>query len=280
MAKTENPPLCLCLGYGYVAQSFAEELRAREWRVIGTRRVAASPDIIGFDGELASAPLEDAFATAAAVLISIPPGSTGDPALSALADCAVRADAWLGYLSTTAVYGDLGGGWAFEDGPYGPAEPRGRARLAAEAGWRARGAQVFRLAGIYGPRRSALDRVRDGDAQRIIKPGQVFSRIHRDDIVSALLASLDRPCPGAVFNLCDDAPAPPQDVIAHAAALIGVPPPPETPIEEAQLSPLAASFYVGNRRVANARAKAMLGWRPLYPSYREGLAAILYAETR
>jgi nucleoside-diphosphate-sugar epimerase len=274
-----KPPLCLCLGYGYVAQAFGAGLRARGGRVIGTRRAGQGRDIMAFDGGAASPALREAFSAASVILVSIPPGRGGDPTLTALADASTQPNAWIGYLSTTAVYGDLGGGWAFEDGPFGPREPRGQARLDAEAGWRARGAQVFRLAGIYGPGRSPFDRLRAGDAQRIIKPGQVFSRIHRDDIVSALRASLDLPQPGAVYNLCDDAPTPPQDVIAFAAGLIGAPCPPDTPIGQAHLSQLAASFYAGNRRVSNARAKAALGWRPAFPSYREGLAAVLAAES-
>jgi len=202
-------------------------------------------------------------------------------------DIASRRElAWIGYLSTTGVYGDRQGGWVDEESALRPTGERGRRRVAAEAGWRALGqraglpAHVFRLAGIYGPGRSAFDALRAGRAQRIEKPGHVFSRIHVADIVQVLHASMARPRAGAIYNLCDDDPAAPADVIAHAAALLGVAPPPIVPFAEAKLSEMARSFYDDNKRVRNDRIKQELGVRLTYPDYRAGLAAILAAERR
>jgi nucleoside-diphosphate-sugar epimerase len=186
---------------------------------------------------------------------------------------------WAGYLSTTGVYGDCGGAWVDEDSPLAPNVERARRRVEAEQAWRAAGLplHIFRLAGIYGPGRSAIDSVRAGTARRIVKPGQVFSRIHVEDIAQSVLASLDHPRPGAVYNLCDDDPAPPQEVIAYACRLLGVAPPPEIPWQQAlaTLSPMALSFYADSKRVRNDRMKAELGVTLAYPSYREGLRAIL-----
>lgn len=267
----------LCLGYGYVAHAFAASLAEAGWTLLKTRR-APSPGVIAFADGKVNDELRHALRAADAVLVSIPPDADGDPGLKAVEAAGLKPGAWVGYLSTTGVYGDRGGGWVCEDSALAATAARSVRRIAAERGWARHGAQLFRLAGIYGPGRSALDRLRAGDAQRIIKPGQVFSRIHVDDIVSALRLSMTHPAPGRAYNLCDDEPAPPQDAIAFAAHLLGVPPPPETPFDAATLSPMAASFYADNRRVSNARAKAELGWRPRYPSYREGLTAILAAE--
>ena len=193
-----------------------------------------------------------------------------------------------GYLSTTGVYGDHGGGWVDEGAALTPATERGRARVAAEAEWAAladrTGAalHVFRLAGIYGPGRGPFAKVRAGTARRIVKPGQVFSRIHVDDIAAVLLASIDRPADaadgGRVYNVCDDDPAPPQDVLAHAAHLLGLPPPPAVDFAEADLSPMARSFYAESKRVRNDRIKAELDVRLRHPTYRDGLAALLAQE--
>lgn len=263
----------VCLGYGYVAQGLARTL-GPAWEVQGTHRDRP----LCFDGATVSDELRDAVAGADAVLASIPPDDAGDPAFRLLADV-LPAGAWLGYLSTTGVYGDRNGGWAFEDDPPTPSSTLSARRVLAETQWRARGAHVFRLPGIYGPGRSALDRVRAGDAQRVVKPGLVFSRAHVDDIAAALAASMARPDPGRIYNIVDDEPAPPQDVITCAAQLLGVDPPPEIAFDDARLSPQAARFYADNKRVSNARAKAELGWTPLYPSYREGLAAIRAEES-
>ena len=211
----------------------------------------------------------------------MPPDEAGDPVL----DCYAKAIAglgteWIGYLSTTGVYGDRAGGWVDEASDLRPAGERGRRRVAAERGWldlweqSGRPAHLFRLAGIYGPGRGPFEQVRAGTAKQVIKPGQVFSRIHVHDIVQVLEASMARPNPGAIYNVCDDDPAPPQDVIAEASRLLGLAPPPEIPFETAALSPMARSFYEESKRVSNRRIKEELGVRLRYPSYREGLAAL------
>jgi len=284
----------LSLGHGYSAQALAARLRPAGWQVIGTGRspdrlaaiAASGAEPLAWPG----APLAPALARATHLLCSVPPGPAGEPVLAAaggaLADA--RHLAWAGYLSTTAVYGDHAGGWVDETTPPAPSTARGRARLAAEEGWRALARRtgwplaIFRLAGIYGPGRGPFARLRDGSARRIIKPGQVFGRIHVDDIAAALAASIGRPpAPGttAVYNLCDDDPAPPGDVLAHAAALLGLPPPPAVAWEDAApaMSAMARSFYSESKRVRNDRVRRELGLRLAYPTYREGLAAILAA---
>ena len=196
-----------------------------------------------------------------------------------------EALAWLGYLSTTGVYGDRGGGWVDETSRLQPTGDRGRRRVAAEQGWldlwnrRGVPVHIFRLAAIYGPGRSAFDALRAGTARRICKPGQVFSRIHVEDLANVLIASMERPRPGAVYNVCDDDPAPPAAVVGYAAELLGIEPPPLVPIEAAGLSPMARSFYDDNKRVANGLIKTELGVTLRYPDYRAGLAAILAEET-
>jgi dTDP-4-dehydrorhamnose reductase len=222
-----------------------------------------------------------ALADSDAILVSAPPEAAGDPVLPRLADAIAASRAgWIGYLSTIGVYGDRGGAWVEEGDAPAPASPRSRRRLEAEEAWLALGArtgkavQVFRLAGIYGPGRSAIDQLRAGTARRIVKPGQVFNRIHVDDIARVLSASLERPRPGAIYNVADDEPAPPQDVVAHAAALIGVEPPPETPFDPAAMTPMAASFYAESKRARNRLIREELGVELAYPTYREGLAVI------
>lgn len=274
----------LSLGHGYCAEALARRLLPEGWRVIGTTRDPARAAAIaaaGVEPLVLPAPLAPALAAATHVLVSAAPDASGDPFLADQgAAIAAARPVWVGYLSTTAVYGDHAGGWVDETTPPAPTTARGRARLAAEAAWRATGlpVHIFRLAGIYGPGRSPFEKLRAGTAQRIVKPGQVFSRIHVDDIAAVLAASIAAPAPGTVYNLCDDEPAPPQDVIAHAAALLGLPPPPEVPWVEAEagLSPMARSFYAESKRIRNDRIKA-LGVRLAYPTYREGLAAILAA---
>lgn len=217
-----------------------------------------------------------------AVLVSVPPGATGDSVLAAFGEVLARALRlrWIGYLSTIGVYGDHGGGWVDEAAPPRPVSARSRERVDAEQAWLALGqasgkaVQVFRLAGIYGPGRSAFDKLADGTAKRLVKPGQVFNRIHVDDIAAVLAASLDRPRAGAIYNVTDDEPAPPQDVVACAAQLAGVPPPPEVPFEGAELTPMARSFYGENKRVRNTLIRDELGVRLAYPTYREGLASL------
>jgi nucleoside-diphosphate-sugar epimerase len=281
-----------CFGLGYVAVALCRSLRAEGWQVAGTtrdpaRRAALADEgieLFGFDGAEPMADPERALAGATHVLTSIPPGEDGDPVLGhhgghLLAGAGLT---WAGYLGTTGVYGDRGGDWVDESAPPAPTMPRTRRRVAAEGHWLASGlpAHVFRLAGIYGPGpgRNALESVRAGRARRIVKPGQVFGRIHVDDIVQTLRASTLRPNPGAIYNLADDLPAPPQDVITHAALLLGVEPPAAVPFDQAELSPMARSFYGDCRRVANDRIKEELGVSLRHPTYREGLAAILAAE--
>jgi nucleoside-diphosphate-sugar epimerase len=279
----------LCFGLGYSARVLAGRLGDDGWRVTGTSRDPQEPDCRCFDRDT---PLpSSAFAGVSHILVSIPPDAlgppegSGDPALDRHADdiAALPGLAWLGYLSTTGVYGDRAGGWVDENSELRPSGPRGRRRVAAEAGWqglwRRRGVPVhiFRLAAIYGPGRGAFDALRAGTARRIAKPGQVFSRIHVDDLAGVLAASIARPRPGAVYNVCDDEPAAPEAVVAHAASLLGLPGPPLVPFEAAGLSPMARSFYDDNKRVRNALIKKELGVRLRYPNYRAGLAAILAA---
>jgi len=272
-------------GLGYSARVLARRLAARGFAVAGTARTPEQAARLAREGVAThvfsrAAPLPpEALAGTTHLLASIPPDEAGDPALDLHAgDIARLPDlAWAGYLSTTGVYGDRGGDWVDEDSPLAPSGARGARRVAAEAGWRALHAHVFRLAGIYGPGRSALDQLRAGTARRIVKPGQVFSRIHVADIATVLEASIARPEPGAVYNVCDDEAAPPQDVVAFAASLLGVPPPPEIAFADAAptMSPMALSFFADNRRVANRRIKERLGVRLAYPDYRAGLTAIL-----
>lgn len=268
-------------GLGFSGRVIARRLVEAGWEVTGTTRSGEAVEcpgirVLPFDREH-PLPL-DCLDGIDAVLCSVPPDGEGDPVLDRM-EGAIRAasPAWIGYLSTTGIYGDHGGGLVDEDTPPNPSLDRSRRRLAAETGWRELGAHVFRLAGIYGPGRSAVDTVRAGQARRVVKPGQVFSRIHVEDIAAAVLASLAKPRPGAVYNLCDDDAAPPQEVIAYACDLLGVEPPPEMAWEEARtaLSPMALSFYADNKRVDNGRMKRELGVRLLYPTYREGLRSCL-----
>lgn len=279
----------LCFGLGFSGKALAARLGAKGWRITGTSRGAEGAAAIAalgynalvFDG-MTPLPAR-AFKEVTHIVVSIPPDTGGDPVLLHHAkDLAVRASEikWFAYLSTTGVYGDHGGGWVSEESALTPNTERGQRRLDAENGWlalhRRHGlpVHVFRLAGIYGPGRNQLVSMLDGTAKRIIKPGQVFSRIHVDDIAAVLEASMARPNPGAAYNVCDDEPCPPQDVAAFAAELLDLPVPPAIPFDEAQLSPMARSFYADSKRVSNARIKRELGVKLRYPSYREGLAAL------
>lgn len=280
-------PRLFCFGYSFSAAFLARRLRPRGFRVAGTAREAdrvadlqaAGIEAYRFDGTAALP--AGALDGATHILASIPPDGAGDPALRWHgADLARRPGlTWIGYLSTTGVYGNSGGAWVDETTPVAPLTERARRRVAAEAAWQALtpSAHVFRLAGIYGPGRSALDQVRAGTARRVVKPGQAFSRIHVADIALALEASIGRPDPGAVYNLCDDEPAASADVVAFAAGLLGRAPPPAVPFEAAQLSDMARSFYGESRRVSNAKVKRELGLSLLYPTYREGLRALVGA---
>jgi hypothetical protein len=268
-------------GLGYSGLEIARVAAAAGWGVAGTvttvgkaRRLAAEGiDAYPFDGTAPPAP--GAFDGASHVLCTIPPGTAGDPALRICAP-QLRDARWLGYLSTTGVYGDHDGRWVDETTPPCPDQPRSIARLAAERAWQAMGATVFRLPGIYGPGRSAIDRVKAGTAQRIDKPGHLFSRIHVGDIAAAVITAAARPSSGAIYNVVDDLPASNSDVIAYACDLLGRPVPPTIPWDEAapMMSAMARSFYVGNRRVRNDRLKRDLGVTLRYPTYREGLRAI------
>jgi nucleoside-diphosphate-sugar epimerase len=276
-------------GYGFTAEALARRLRPRGWSIAAScrrpgdaERLAAAgvePVRLGDPAGLATA-----LAGTRALLVSAPPTPEGCPGLRALAPAIAAAGAfpdWTGYLSTTGVYGDRRGGWVFETSRLAAQSVEGARRVAAERDWLDTGrgmgltVTVFRLPGIYGPGRSAFDRLREGRAQRISSPGQVFSRIHVDDLAAGLAASIRRPRAGGIYNLCDDEPCPNSEVIAYAAGLLGLPAPPEIPLEAARLSPVAQRFYAESKRVSNARAKAELGWRPAYPSYREGLRAVL-----
>ena len=277
-------PHLLIFGFGYTAAALAARL-PWSWRITGTRRAAqaATPRVtfLAYDGGLPEA-VADAIAGASHVLVTAPPDEGGDPVLRHAAGALAAAPhlAWLGYLSTTGVYGDHGGAWVDESTPTAPTGPRGGRRVTAEDGWLTLWREhqvpvhVFRLPGIYGPGRSAIDNVRSGTARRIVKPGHVFSRIHVDDIATALWASMNQPHPGAVYNVCDDDPAPPQDVVAYACRLLGAPLPPIQDFAGADLNPMARSFYADNKRVANSRIKSELGVRLAYPDYRAGLTAI------
>lgn len=272
----------LSFGHGYSAQALARLLLPRGWRVTGTsrdpgKRAQDGVGMVRFPGGDLSGVLSEA----SHLLISAGPDAQGDPVLRALRrEIAQGSFAWVGYLSTTGVYGDHGGGWVDEDTPLTPSTRRGRWRRAAEAEWQALDLplHIFRLAGIYGPGRGPFAKVRAGTARRIIKPGQVFSRIHVEDIAQVLAASIARPDPGAIYNVCDDLAAPPQDVIGHAAELLGLPLPPPEPFETAEMSPMARSFYAESKRVRNDRIKADLGVRLKYPDYRAGLAQLLAQE--
>jgi nucleoside-diphosphate-sugar epimerase len=275
----------LSIGHGYSAQALARLLIPQGWVVIGTTRSADRARAFAAEGVeplLLPGTLAPALARASHIVTSVAPDASGDPILrDHAAELRAARPEWVGYLSTTAVYGDHQGGWVSEDTPLTPATPRGQARVAAETAWGALGlpVHIFRLAGIYGPGRGPFEKVRDGTARRIIKPGQVFSRIHVDDIAQVLAASMQHPRPGSVYNLCDDDPAPPEDVIAHAAELLGLPLPPAIPYDQADLTPMARSFYAESKRVRNDRIKSDLGITLLHPTYRQGLAALLALET-
>ena len=276
-------PVLLTVGHGYAAGRLAATLPG--WRRLGTVRTPERAAALAAGGIEAvvwgdGPALAAAVAAATHVLVSVPPDAGGDPVLRRLgAALAAVRPRWVGYLSTTGVYGDRGGGWVDEDGALEPVNERSRWRVAAEREWLGSGLPVmlFRLAGIYGPGRSAFDRLREGRARRVVKEGQVFSRIHVDDIAAVLRASMARPAPGRAYNLADDEPAPPQDVIEYAAALLGVRVPPAIPFEEAGLSPMARSFYAESKRVSNLRIREELGVALAFPTYREGLRAILAA---
>lgn len=281
-----------CFGLGYSADELAKRLSRDGWTISGTsitpggaaRLQAAGYRGFVFDGSGPGLGVAAALQDATHVLLSIPPNATGDPARRWHGEDMASSPAldWIGYFSTVGVYGDANGGWVNEDTEARPATERGVRRLDAEKAWQEIGARsgkpvaIFRLPGIYGPGRSAIDDVRAGKARRIVKPGQVFNRVHVADIATAVRAAMTRGAAG-VFNVTDDEPAPPQDVIAYGAGLLGLPCPPDIDFATAELSPMGRSFYADSKRVSNEKLKTVLGVRLAYPTYREGLAALVAA---
>ncbi len=281
-----------CFGLGYSARALVSQLDRQSWQISGTVR---SPDKLNevrslglsghlFDGGIASETVREDIAKTTHVLISAPPNASGDPVLACHGGDLARAPSleWIGYLSTVGVYGDWQGAWIDEDTPPRPLSQRSRQRLEAETAWldfsarTGKRVRIFRLSGIYGPGRGPLSKVRAGTAQRLIKPGQVFNRIHVDDIARVLSASMAGAGRHSVYNVTDDEPAPPQDVVTFGAELLGVSPPPEIAFEQADLRPMAASFYSENKRVRNTRIKDDLGVALAFPTYREGLKNLLF----
>jgi nucleoside-diphosphate-sugar epimerase len=292
MAQETIMSRLFCFGLGYTARRLGSVLLADGWRVAGTSRAdddcadlsAAGFEVYRFDAEHPLGP--SALDGATHILTSVPPDDSGDPVLRHHGTSleALSGLQWVGYLSATSVYGDTDGAWVDETAACVPTTDRGRGRLAAEAEWLARHrdsglpVHVFRLAGIYGPGRSALDQIRSGRARRIDRPDHLFSRIHVDDIVGVLQASMARPDPGTIYNVCDDTPAASADVVAFAAELLGVDPPPLIAFDDAGLSPMARSFYADNRLVSNERIKARLGVDLKYTDFRTGLQHVLEQE--
>lgn len=283
-----------CFGFGYSAAALARALAGESVTVAGTTRDAETAErlhAVGvaafpFDGRepVGAGALGGALDGATHILASVPPDAAGDPVLRHHADVlAALGPRWIGYLSTTGVYGTRDGGWVDEGSALRPTSDRARRRVQAELGWQRFAdrasipVQVFRLAGIYGPGRSVLDDLRAGRARRIDRPGHLFSRIHVDDIAGVLAAAMARPETGPVFNVCDDAPAAQAEVVAFGAELLGIVPPPLVSFAEAALSDMARSFWTDNKRVCNDRMKQELGYALKYPTYREGLRAVLAA---
>lgn len=282
----------LVFGGGYVGRRAAIEAVRQCMGAFATSRDVGRRDSfqeLGIGGLDPSdeAALQAAVSKASAILITAPPEASGCPGLKALIPAITAAGAfpdWIGYVSSTAVYGDRDGGWAFEDDELNASSLEGARRVRAEADWLDAGrgmgltVQVFRLPGIYGPGRSVVDRLRDGTARLVRKPGQIFNRIHVDDAVSGLFASIARPNPGRAYTLADDGPAPADVVMEWAADRMGLPKPTEVCWTDPSVSDAMRRFYLDSKRLSNARAKAELGWRPAFPSWREGIAAILSAD--
>ena len=274
----------LVFGLGFSARHVAQRLQIAGAHVTATVRSRAKADGLAqagitarvFSPDRVDAQIADDVAASDAILISVPPGESGDPVLASFAAPIAAAPnlRWVGYLSTVGVYGDHAGNWVDETTPTTPGKGRSRIRTGAEQAWLALGAHVFRLSGIYGPGRNQLLQLASGTARRIVKPGQIFNRIHVADIAAVIEASLARPRPDGIYNVTDNEPAPPQDVVAFAARLCGLEPPAEIPFERAELSPMARSFYSENRRVRNALIREELGVTLSYPTYREGLTAL------
>lgn len=265
-------PVLLIFGLGYLGRAVARQAEAAGWTVLGTSREADRGLMDPADTPAVAA----ALGQADALLITAAPTEAGCPAQAALAGpLAERSPDWIGYVSSTGVYGNRDGGWVFEDCALNAASVTGARRVAAERAWLAHGAQIFRLPALYGPGRSSLERVRDGTARRVRKPDQVFNRIHVEDAAAGILASVAHPRPGRAYNLTDDDPSSMEAVLLETAARLGLPPPPETDLDDPSVSEAMRGFYLDSKRVSNARAKAELGWRPRYPTWREGLEALL-----
>lgn len=275
----------LSFGHGYSARELTKHLLPQGWRVIGTTRTSEKADELAASGVepliWPDSDMSAAIEAADHILISAGPDEDGDPTLNLLRNQITQKSSkirWAGYLSTTGVYGNFDGAWVDEMTPLNPTTKRGQLRKAAEEDWSSVARlplHIFRLAGIYGPGRGPFAKVRNGTARRVIKEGQVFSRIHVEDIAQILWASIQRPNPGTAYNICDDDPAPPQDVIAHAANLLGMPVPPAAAFEDAEFTPMARSFYAENKKVRNDRIKTELGVELIHPTYREGLQSLL-----
>ncbi|MDC7676640.1 SDR family oxidoreductase [Asticcacaulis machinosus] len=276
----------LIFGYGFIGAAFAEALHAEGYAISATARTPEKRAELTAQGMNAVDPadptaLKAALDQATVILLTAAPNDEGCPAFTALSTHLVSAPGlarrWIGYLSTTGVYGDRDGGWVFEDSPLNPLSREGQRRRDAERQWLELGqttgdcVTVFRLPGLYGPGRNVLERLMDGTARRIHKPGQVFSRLYDTDCATALLASVRRPRAGGIYNLCDDEPAPADEVLVYAAHTYGFEVPPEIAFDDPNLSGGMKRFYAENKRVSNALAKAELGWRPQYPTYKEGL---------
>lgn len=277
----------LSLGHGFSAQALAARLVPQGWRVIGTTRKPekfAQLEAAGVEPLLWPCDLGSVLPQATHLLTSAGPDADGDPILrDALAEITAAAPnlQWVGYLSTTGVYGDHDGGWVDETSPTDPATLRGQRRVKAEQEWLTiehLPVHVFRLAGIYGPGRGPFAKLRKGVAQRVIKKNQIFSRTHVDDIAQVLEASINHPNPGRIYNVCDDDPQPPEVVIEYAAKLLGMEPPPAVPFEEAEMSQMARSFYSDSKRVRNDRIKQELGVSLKYPDFKSALHAMLEDE--
>ena len=289
MTETAASKSLLIFGGGWLGRAVAREAVRRDLGVVLTSREAERRAALSADGLPSIDPddaeaLAGAVAGASAILVSAPPGPDGCPGLKALSPTLSAPGVWpdwIGYISSTAVYGDRAGGWALEDSELNAASLEGARRVRAERDWLDAGrgmgltVQLFRLPALYGPGRSPLDRLRNGTARIVRKPGQVFNRVHVDDVVSGLFASMARPRPGAAYILCDDEPAPADVVIEYAARRLGLPPPPEVDWSDPSVSDAMRRFYLDSKRLSNARAKAELGWRPRYPTWREGLEALI-----
>lgn len=287
MPDASHSPSLLVYGGGYMGRAAALEAIRRGGQAVATSRSPERRQALEAEGITAIDPhdtpaLKAALEAATAVMVTAAPDAQGCPGLRALAPLAGNAwPDWIGYVSSTSVYGDRAGGWVFENGPLNAATLEGARRVRVEQDWLdgARGmgltVQLFRLPGFYGPGRNVTERLRDGTARLVKKPGQIFNRIHIDDIVAGLFASMERPRPGAVYNLTDDEPATADAVMQWAAARMGLPRPPEVDLDDPAVTDAMRRFYLDSKRVSNTRAKAELGWRPKYPTYREGLAALL-----